>query len=131
MAAVSPDSAFNTATSFITNTNWQGYGGESTMSYLSQMLALAVQNFASAATGMAILVALVRGFVRKQAGGIGNFWVDLTRTTVYILLPLSISLRAGAGGAGRPANVRRASHRDTDAASRPTTRRRTVPTERH
>ena len=89
MAAVSPDSAFNTATSFITNTNWQGYGGESTMSYLSQMLALAVQNFASAATGMAILVALVRGFVRKQAGGIGNFWVDLTRTTVYILLPLS------------------------------------------
>src|ERR1700720_4295821 len=90
MAAVSPDSAFNTATSFITNTNWQGYGGESTMSYLTQMFALAVQNFASAATGMAMLVALTRGFVRKEAKGIGNFWVDLTRTTVYILLPLSI-----------------------------------------
>ena len=90
LAAVSPDSSFNTATSFITNTNWQGYGGESTMSYLTQMFALAVQNFASAATGMAMLVALTRGFVRKEASGIGNFWVDLTRTTVYILLPLSI-----------------------------------------
>src|SRR3977135_3610109 len=90
LAAVSPDSSFNTATSFITNTNWQGYGGESTMSYLTQMFALAVQNFASAASGMAVLVALVRGFVRKEANGIGNFWVDLTRTTVYILLPLSI-----------------------------------------
>ena len=89
MAAVSPDSSFNTATSFVTNTNWQGYGGESTMSYLTQMLALTVQNFVSAATGMAVLVALVRGFVRKEANGIGNFWVDLTRTTVYILLPLS------------------------------------------
>ena len=89
MSAVSPDSAFNTATSFITNTNWQGYGGENTMSYLTQMLALAVQNFASAASGMAVLVALTRSFVRKEAKGIGNFWVDLTRTTVYILLPLS------------------------------------------
>ena len=90
MAAVSPDSAFNTATSFITNTNWQGYGGESTMSYLTQMLALAVQNFVSAASGMAVLVALVRGFARKEASGVGNFWTDLVRTTVYILLPLSI-----------------------------------------
>jgi potassium-transporting ATPase potassium-binding subunit len=90
LGAVSPDSSFNTAPSFITNTNWQGYGGESTMSYLTQMFALAVQNFASAATGMAMLVALTRGFVRKEAKGIGNFWVDLTRTTVYILLPLSI-----------------------------------------
>ncbi len=90
LGAVSPDSSFNTATSFITNTNWQGYAGESTMSYLSQMLALAVQNFASAATGMAMLVALTRGFVRKEARGIGNFWADITRTTVYILLPLSI-----------------------------------------
>src|SRR5207302_1692286 len=88
--AVSPDSAFNTAASFITNTNWQGCGGESTMSYLTQMLALAVQNFVSAATGMAVLVALVRGFVRKEVKGIGNFWVDLTRTTVYVLLPLSL-----------------------------------------
>ncbi len=90
MAAVTPDSAFNTATSFITNTNWQGYGGESTMSYLTQMLGLAVQNFVSAATGMAVLVALVRGFARKEATGIGNFWVDLVRSTVYILLPLSV-----------------------------------------
>src|SRR5437016_3440359 len=90
LASVSPDSSFNTATSFITNTNWQGYGGESTMSYLTQMFALTVQNFASAATGMAVLVALVRGFIRKEAKGIGNFWVDLTRTTVYILLPLSL-----------------------------------------
>jgi potassium-transporting ATPase potassium-binding subunit len=90
LAAVSADSSFNTATSFITNTNWQGYGGESTMSYLTQMCALAVQNFASAATGMAVLVALVRGFARKEAKGIGNFWVDLTRTVVYILLPLSL-----------------------------------------
>jgi K+-transporting ATPase ATPase A chain len=92
MAAVSPDSAFNTATSFITNTNWQGYVGESTMSYLTQMLALAVQNFVSAATGMAVLVALIRGFARKEASGIGNFWTDLVRTTLYILLPLSIVL---------------------------------------
>jgi K+-transporting ATPase ATPase A chain len=90
MAAVSPDSAFNTATSFITNTNWQGYAGESTMSYLTQMLALAVQNFVSAATGMAVLVALIRGFVGKEARGIGNFWTDLVRSTVYILLPLAI-----------------------------------------
>jgi K+-transporting ATPase ATPase A chain len=90
MAAVSPDSSFNTATSFITNTNWQGYGGESTMSYLTQMLALGVQNFVSAATGMAVLVALARGFVRRQVADIGNFWVDLVRSTVYILLPLSL-----------------------------------------
>ena len=92
MAAVSPDSSWNTAVSFATNTNWQGYGGESTMSYLTQMLALAVQNFLSAATGMAVLVALARGFARKQAGTIGNFWTDLTRSTLYILLPLSLVL---------------------------------------
>ena len=87
---VTPDSSFNTAVSFATNTNWQGYGGESTMSYLSQMLALTVQNFLSAATGMAVLVAMVRGFARKKMDGIGNFWVDLVRTTLYILLPLSV-----------------------------------------
>ena len=92
MAAVSPDSSFNTAVSFATNTNWQGYGGESTMSYLTQMLGLAVQNFLSAASGMAVLVALIRGFARRQAKTIGNFWVDLTRSTVYILLPLSLLL---------------------------------------
>ena len=89
LGAVSPDSSFNTAVSFATNTNWQGYGGESTMSYLTQMLALTVQNFVSAATGMAVAVALIRGFARRSAETIGNFWVDLTRTTLYILLPLS------------------------------------------
>ena len=88
--AVSPDSSFNTATSFITNTNWQGYGGESTMSYLTQMGALTVQNFVSAASGMATLVAFARGFSRKSVQTIGNFWVDMTRTTLYILLPISI-----------------------------------------
>jgi potassium-transporting ATPase potassium-binding subunit len=95
MAAVSPDSAFNTAVSFATNTNWQGYGGESTMSYLTQMLGLTVQNFLSAATGMAVLIALTRGFARRQASGVGNFWVDLTRSVLYVLLPLSLLL-AGA-----------------------------------
>jgi potassium-transporting ATPase potassium-binding subunit len=92
MAAVTPDSSFNTAASFVTNTNWQGYGGESTMSYLTQMLALTVQNFVSAATGMAVLAALMRGFARQSAQTIGNFWVDLTRSTLYILLPLSLVL---------------------------------------
>ncbi|MFZ2617714.1 MAG: potassium-transporting ATPase subunit KdpA [Anaerolineae bacterium] len=92
LAAVSPDSSFNTAVSFATNTNWQGYGGETTMSYLTQMLALTVQNFVSAATGMAVLIALARGIARHTAQTIGNFWVDLTRSTLYILLPLSILL---------------------------------------
>src|SRR5262245_35278248 len=87
-AAVSPDSSFNTAVSFATNTNWQGYVGESTMSYLTQMLGLGVQNFLSAATGMAVLVALIRGFARRETERIGNFYVDLTRSTLYILLPL-------------------------------------------
>ncbi|HQX52973.1 MAG TPA: potassium-transporting ATPase subunit KdpA [Planctomycetaceae bacterium] len=90
--AHTPDSAFNTAVSFATNTNWQGYGGETTMSYLSQMLALAVQNFVSAATGIAVLIAVIRGFTRRSVETIGNFWVDLTRSTVYVLLPLSIVL---------------------------------------
>lgn len=90
--AVTPDSSFNTAVSFATNTNWQGYGGETTMSYLTQMLALTVQNFVSAATGMAVLVALIRGLRLRTAQTIGNFWVDLTRTTLYILLPLAIVL---------------------------------------
>jgi K+-transporting ATPase ATPase A chain len=87
--AVSPDLAFNTATSFITNTNWQAYGGETTMSYFTQMIGLTVQNFVSAATGMAVLVALIRGLARKSSETIGNFWVDLVRSTIYILLPLS------------------------------------------
>ena len=92
MGGVSPDSSFNTAISFMTNTNWQGYGGEATMSYLTQMAGLAVQNFLSAATGMAVLVALIRGFTRQTAQTIGNFWVDMTRTTLYILVPLSFIL---------------------------------------
>ncbi len=88
--AVSPDSSFNTAVSFITNTNWQGYGGETTMSYLSQMAGLGVQNFLSAAVGMAVLVALIRGIKRHSAETIGNFWFDLTRSTLYILMPLAL-----------------------------------------
>jgi K+-transporting ATPase ATPase A chain len=89
---VSPDSSFNSAVSFVTNTNWQGYAGESTMSYFTQMVALAVQNFLSAATGIAVAFALIRGFARRSAQGIGNFWVDVTRSTLYILLPLSTIL---------------------------------------
>jgi len=91
-AAVTPDSSFNTAISFATNTNWQGYGGESTMSYLTQMLGLNVQNFVSAATGMATVAAFIRGFSRATTRDIGNFWVDLTRTVLYIMLPLSLVL---------------------------------------
>lgn len=90
MAAVSPDSAFNTAISFVSNTNWQGYAGESTMSYLTQMLVLAVQNFFSAATGIAVVFALFRGFAARATGAIGNFWVDVTRITAWLLLPLSL-----------------------------------------
>jgi K+-transporting ATPase ATPase A chain len=89
LGAVTPDSSWNTAVSFASNTNWQGYGGETTMSYLSQMLGMTVQNFVSAATGMAVLVAFIRGFTRHTVQTIGNFWVDLTRTVLYILLPLS------------------------------------------
>lgn len=89
-ANVSPDSSFNTAVSFVANTNWQGYGGESTMSYLTQMLALTGQNFFSAATGIAVIYALIRGFTHRSAKSIGNFWVDLTRSTLYVLLPLSV-----------------------------------------
>jgi K+-transporting ATPase ATPase A chain len=92
MTAVGPELSFNTATSFVANTNWQNYGGESTMSYLVQMAGLTVQNFASAATGMAIAVALIRGFARASGKSIGNFWVDMTRATLYILLPICILL---------------------------------------
>jgi potassium-transporting ATPase potassium-binding subunit len=89
------DSALNTAVSFVTNTNWQGYGGESTMGYLTQMLGLTVQNFLSAATGIAVAVALTRGFARRTAETVGNAWVDITRVTLYLLLPLSIVLAVG------------------------------------
>ena len=90
MSAVSPDSAFNTAISFVANTNWQGYAGESTMSYLTQMLGLAVQNFLSAATGIAVVFALFRGFAARSTGVIGNFWVDITRITAWLLVPISL-----------------------------------------
>ena len=90
MPAVAPDLTFNTAVSFTTNTNWQNYGGETTLSYLTQMVGLTTQNFVSAATGIALVVALIRAFARNSAKTVGNFWVDLTRCTLYVLLPLSI-----------------------------------------
>lgn len=90
LGAITPDSSFNTAVSFASNTNWQGYSGETTMSYLTQMVGLTVQNFVSAGTGMAILIALIRGLARRTTQMIGNFWVDLTRSILYILLPLSV-----------------------------------------
>jgi K+-transporting ATPase ATPase A chain len=98
--AVTPDSAFNTAISFMSNTNWQGYGGETTMSTLTQMLGLAVQNFLSAATGIVVVIALVRGFARHSAQAIGNVWVDLTRVTLWVLLPLSLVLALFFAGQG-------------------------------
>src|SRR5687767_5492887 len=90
MSAVPEGLAFNTAVSFVTNTNWQNYGGESTMSYLVQMLGLTQQNFLSAATGIALAVALIRGFARASMQTIGNFWVDITRCTLYVLLPVCV-----------------------------------------
>ncbi|WP_425616000.1 potassium-transporting ATPase subunit KdpA [Anatilimnocola sp. NA78] len=92
LPAITADSSFNTAVSFVTNTNWQGYGGEATMSYLTQMLGLTVQNFVSAATGMAVMAALARSFTKVQSSTIGNFWVDLFRGTTYILVPMSLVL---------------------------------------
>jgi len=103
--AVGADSSFNTAISFVTNTNWQGYAGETTMSYLTQMLGLTVQNFFSAATGMAVVIALIRGFARHTAQTIGNFWVDMTRSVVYILLPLSVVLALVLVGQGVVQNL--------------------------
>ncbi|WP_219211102.1 potassium-transporting ATPase subunit KdpA [Variovorax boronicumulans] len=103
MAAVSPDSAFNTAVSFVANTNWQGYAGESTMSYLTQMLGLTVQNFLSAATGIAVAFALARGFAARRTDGkgfVGNFWVDMTRITTWLLLPISFVLALFFAGQG-------------------------------
>jgi K+-transporting ATPase ATPase A chain len=99
-AAVSPDSAFNTAVSFVTNTNWQGYGGETTMSHLTQMLALTVQNFLSAATGIAVVMALLRGFARHSAQTVGNVWADLTRATLWVLLPLAFVFAVVLAGLG-------------------------------
>src|SRR5215831_16247090 len=92
MSAVPPDLTFNTTVSFLTNTNWQNYGGESTMSYLVQMLGLTHQNFLSGATGIVLAVALIRGFARHSVQTVGNFWVDITRCTLYILLPICVVL---------------------------------------
>jgi len=105
LGAVSPDSSFNTALSFVTNTNWQGYGGEQTMSYFSQMVALAGQNFFSAATGIAVVFALIRGLAARSSRSVGNFWADLVRSTVYVLLPLSFLLAVFLAGQGVIQNV--------------------------
>ena len=105
MAAVPPDLALNTATSFVTNTNWQNYAGEATMSYLTQMAGLTVQNFLSAATGIALAIALIRGFARRSAATIGNFWVDVTRITLYVLLPLSFAIALVLVWQGMPQNL--------------------------
>jgi potassium-transporting ATPase potassium-binding subunit len=105
MSAVAPDLAFNTAVSFTSNTNWQNYGGESTMSYLTQMAALTTQNFVSAATGIALAIALIRAFARASGRTVGNFWVDLTRSTLYVLLPLSIVAALFLVWQGVPQNV--------------------------
>ena len=106
LGAVSPDSAFNTALSFVTNTDWQGYAGETTMSYLTQMAALTVQNFASAATGIAVALALARGLARHGSAAIGNFWADLVRITLYVLLPLSFVLALVLVGQGVTQNLK-------------------------
>ena len=92
--AVAPDLAFNTATSFVTNTNWQSYGGETTLSYLSQMLGLTHQNFVSAASGIAVAVAVIRGFARASTKTLDSFWVDMTRATLYLLLPLCLDRKS-------------------------------------
>jgi K+-transporting ATPase ATPase A chain len=104
-SAVEQSSSFNTAVSFVTNTNWQGYGGESTMSYLTQMAGLTAQNFVSSAAGIAMAIALVRGFARRESRGIGNFWVDLTRATLYVMLPLSIVVALVLVAFGVPQNL--------------------------
>ncbi|WP_276967322.1 potassium-transporting ATPase subunit KdpA [Metallibacterium scheffleri] len=106
LGAVAPGSAMNTAISFASNTNWQGYAGETTMSYLTDMLGLTVQNFLSAATGIAVLLAVIRGFIRRNAATVGNFWVDLTRSTLYVLLPLSLLLALALSSQGVIQNLR-------------------------
>ena len=128
MKGVRPDLAFNTAVSFVTNTNWQSYSPELTMSYLTQMVGLAVQNFVSAAVGMAVAVAVVRGFVRSESSGIGNFWADLVRGTLYVLVPLSLVLGVILVARGvvqtfdGPAHVSDARRRRPDDRARPVRR---------
>ena len=104
-SALTQDLSFNTAVSFVTNTNWQAYGGETTMSYFTQMVGLTVHNFLSAATGIALAIALIRGFARRSAQTIGNFWVDMTRATLYVLLPLSIVVALALVACGMPQNL--------------------------
>src|SRR6202040_149540 len=104
--AVSPDLAFNTSVSFVTNTNWQSYTPETTMSYLTQMAGLTVHNFVAAATGIALAIALIRGFARRSARTIGNFWVDMTRTVLYVLLPASFIYALLLVGQGVPQNFK-------------------------
>jgi K+-transporting ATPase ATPase A chain len=105
MSGMAPDLALNTAASFVTNTNWQNYGGESTLGYFAQMAGLTVQNFVSSATGIALAVALIRGFARRSANGIGNFWTDLTRCTLYILLPVAFVIAIFLVWQGIPQNL--------------------------
>ena len=105
LGGATPDLAFNTAISFITNTNWQSYGGETTFGYLVQMLGLTVHNFVSAATGIALMLALIRGFARRSAQTVGNFWVDLTRCVLYVLLPLSLLMALFLLWQGVPQNL--------------------------
>ncbi|MBU6443141.1 MAG: potassium-transporting ATPase subunit KdpA [Alphaproteobacteria bacterium] len=113
LGAVSPDSSFNTAVSFSSNTNWQDYGGETTMSYLTQMAALTVQNFVSAAAGMALAIALIRGFARTSAKTVGNFWADLVRGVLYMLLPLSLVMALVLVWLGVPQNLDPYTHATT------------------
>ena len=122
---MAPDLAWNTAVSFLTNTNWQFYSGESTMSYLSQMAGLAWHNFVSAAAGIAIAVAVVRGLVRTTVKTLGNFWVDLTRCSLYILLPVSIVIGLFSGRPRRSAKLPRVSGRQVDRRFCPVDYRRT------
>ncbi len=110
---VAPDLAFNAAASFTTNTNWQAYSGERTMSYLTQMAGLTVQNFVSAATGIAVAVALIRGLSRRSAEAIGNFWVDLVRATLYVLLPISVVVALVLVWQGVPQNLKPYAHVQT------------------
>ena len=112
-AGVAPDLAFNTAASFTTNTNWQAYGGESTMSYLTQMAGLAFHNFVSAAAGIAVAIAVIRGFVRRSSKTLGNFWVDLTRATLWVLLPISIVFALVLIWQGVPQNFNAYAHATT------------------
>jgi|GEM_PF-1204011 len=128
---VPPDLAFNTAVSFVTNTNWQSYGGETTLSYLTQMMALTVQNFVSAAAGIAVLVAFARGFSRHESSSIGNYWVDLIRSTIYVLLPLSfvlalILVSQGVVQTSHQLSMRRSSSRRSRRTERESKRRKSL-----